>query len=183
MHVVDPMHNLLLGTAKRMFKIWVQLEIISKKKNFNKIAALQNLIKVSMPTGRIAKNIPKAYKTMKADEWKNFVFIYSMYCLKDILPKEKFDHWLLFVEVCKLLCTRAITNDDAKKAHDLLQEFCQGVEDIYGKKFCTANMHLHMHLAECIQDFGPVYSFWCFSFERYDGILGSITQTTRTLVS
>ena len=87
MHVVDPMHNLLLGTAKRMFKIWVQLEIISKKKNFNKIAALQNLIKVSMPTGRIAKNIPKAYKTMKADEWKNFVFIYSMYCLKDILPK------------------------------------------------------------------------------------------------
>ena len=183
MHVVDPMHNLLLGTAKRMFKIWVQLEIISKKKNFNKIAALQNLIKVPSGHGRIAKTIPKAYKTMKADEWKNCFFIYSMHCLKDILPKEKSDHWLLFVEACKLLRTRAITNDDAKKVHDLLQEFCQGVEDIYGKKFCTANMHLHMHLAECIQDFGPVYSFWCFSFERYDGILGSITQTTRTLVS
>ena len=54
-----------------------------------------------------------------------------------------------------------------------MQKFCQGVQDIYGKKHCTANMHLHMHLLECIQDFGPVYNFWCFSFERYNGILGS----------
>ena len=173
MHVIDPMHNLLLGTAKRMFNTWVKLEIISKKKHFQKITTLQNLIKVPSGHGRIAKNIPKAYKSMKADEWKNFVFIYSMFCLKDILPKEKFEHWLLFVKACKLLCTRAIKLEDAEEARELLQQFCQGVEEIYGKKYCTANMHLHMHLAECIQDFGPVYSFWCFSFERYNGILGS----------
>ena len=34
-------------------------------------------------------------------------------------------------------------------------------------------MHLHAHLADCIRDFGPVYSFWLFSFERLNGILGS----------
>ncbi len=38
---------------------------------------------------------------------------------------------------------------------------------------CTINMHLHGHLTECIRDFGPVYSFWCFAFERMNGILGN----------
>ena len=35
------------------------------------------------------------------------------------------------------------------------------------------NMHLHGHLADCIRGYGPVYSFWCFAFERMNGILGS----------
>ena len=34
------------------------------------------------------------------------------------------------------------------------------------------NMHLHGHLKECILDFGPVYTFWLFSFERLNGVLG-----------
>ena len=34
-------------------------------------------------------------------------------------------------------------------------------------------MHLHAHLMDCILDFGPVYSFWLFSFERLNGVLGS----------
>ena len=34
-------------------------------------------------------------------------------------------------------------------------------------------MHLHYHLKDCILDFGPVYSFWLFSFERLNGVLGS----------
>ena len=28
------------------------------------------------------------------------------------------------------------------------------------------------HLKDCILDYGPVFSFWCFSFERYNGIMG-----------
>ena len=42
-------------------------------------------------------------------------------------------------------------------------------------------MHLHCHLAECIKDFGPVYAFWCFSFERYNGILGSYRHNNSAL--
>lgn len=33
-------------------------------------------------------------------------------------------------------------------------------------------MHLHGHFKDCILDYGPVFSFWCFSFERYNGIMG-----------
>ena len=37
-------------------------------------------------------------------------------------------------------------------------------------------MHLHLHLKECMLDYGPVYSFWCFSFERFNGILGKFNN-------
>ena len=30
---------------------------------------------------------------------------------------------------------------------------------------------VYTHLKECILDFGPVYGFWLFSFEWYNGIL------------
>lgn len=35
-------------------------------------------------------------------------------------------------------------------------------------------MHLHIHLDKCLYDFGPVYSFWLFSFEKENGIFGSV---------
>lgn len=33
-------------------------------------------------------------------------------------------------------------------------------------------MHFHCHLADCVRDYGPMASFWLFSFERFNGLLG-----------
>ncbi|POG76838.1 hypothetical protein GLOIN_2v1451707, partial [Rhizophagus irregularis DAOM 181602=DAOM 197198] len=35
----------------------------------------------------------------------------------------------------------------------------------------TLNLHLLLHLYECAKDFGPLYAFWCFLFERMNGVL------------
>ncbi len=35
-------------------------------------------------------------------------------------------------------------------------------------------MHLAAHITDCIQNHGPVYSFWLFAFERMNGIMGSM---------
>ena len=42
-------------------------------------------------------------------------------------------------------------------------------------------MHLHCYLKEIILDYGPIHTFWCFSFERYNGILGSIQTSNRSI--
>lgn len=62
---------------------------------------------------------------------------------------------------------------ELNKADELLMEFLNSFERLYGKEFCTINLHLHTHLRSCILDYGPVYSFWLFAFERMNGILGS----------
>lgn len=34
-------------------------------------------------------------------------------------------------------------------------------------------MHLYLHIRECVENYGSVYGFWLFSFERFNGLLGS----------
>lgn len=53
-----------------------------------------------------------------------------------------------------------------------MDAFFRSAEQLYGSSFLTLNMHLHLHLSDCFNDYGPCYSFWLFSFERYNGILG-----------
>ena len=40
---------------------------------------------------------------------------------------------------------------------------------------------MHCHLHNCLLDYGPVYSFWCFSYERYNGILGNQPSSNREI--
>lgn len=58
-------------------------------------------------------------------------------------------------------------------------QFCRRVERTYGKEVITPNIHMHAHLHECLLDYGPSHVFWCFSFERYNGILEITTDLYR----
>lgn len=46
---------------------------------------------------------------------------------------------------------------------------------------CTPNLHLHLHVKQCLMDYGPPHAFLCFSFERYNGILGSYHTNTKSI--
>lgn len=61
----------------------------------------------------------------------------------------------------------------------LILKFCKLVEIFYGKDVIILNMYLYNYLKEVIFDYGLVISFWCFSFERFNGILGSIIINKR----
>lgn len=78
------------------------------------------------------------------------------------------------MKACHILCSAVINTFQVKRADELLVKFCRTVEDLYSKSVITPNLHLHCQLCECILDFGPVYGFWCFSIERYNGILGAM---------
>lgn len=58
-------------------------------------------------------------------------------------------------------------------------EFLKKFAQLFGSESCTMNMHLHGHVKQCIEDYGPVYSFWCFAFERMNGVLGSYHTNNR----
>ena len=42
-------------------------------------------------------------------------------------------------------------------------------------------LQIYTHLIQCIIDYGPVHSFWLFSFERMNGILGSFHTNQRSI--
>ena len=45
----------------------------------------------------------------------------------------------------------------------------------------TPNMHLHVHISTCTNDYGSVYNFWLFSYEHYNGILGNYLTNKRSI--
>ena len=170
--VIDPMHNLFLGTAKHMFKLWLEKGLLTRD-TIEEVSSRIARMNVQSDAGRLPSNIGSNYGSFTAEEWKNWTMVFSMFCLKELLPDADLQCWQSFVLACRSLCKPFLTKVDITKGDFLLVKFCKNVERLYGKLTVTPNMHLHGHLKECIHDFGTLYGFWCFSFERYNGLLGS----------
>lgn len=86
-----------------------------------------------------------------------------------------------FVLACRILCAPVLTVVGVKKADLLLLNFCKKVELLYGKDEITPNMHLHCHLTECVEEYGSIFAFWLFSFERYNGMLGNFPNNQKKI--
>ena len=175
--VIDPMHNLFLGTGKHVFKVWVELEYL-KPRDLSAIETKLNKFRCPHDIGRIPSNISSNYGGFTANQWKHWITIYSPVVLKGIIPDSHLRCWLLFVRACSILQMWYIRRADIEAADMQLLHFCKMFEDIYGGQYCTPNMHLHCHIMDCIKDYGPSHTFWCFAFERYNGLLES-THTNK----
>ena len=112
-----------------------------------------------------------------------WVNCYSVFCLYNILPDEQLECWRHFVLASRVLSKGQITKDDLTIAYTLLHRFCCQYQHIYGGDAVTPNIHMHCHLLECVRDYGPMNSFWLFSFERYNGILGDRPTNNRSIES
>lgn len=89
--------------------------------------------------------------------------------------------WRLYVHACQILYNRTLSLHSLLKADDLLTEFCISFTTLYGCDKTTPNMHMHLHIKDSILDYGPVYAFWLFSYERYNGILGSVPTNNKAI--
>ncbi|GET67022.1 hypothetical protein RIR_jg25870.t3 [Rhizophagus irregularis DAOM 181602=DAOM 197198] len=86
-----------------------------------------------------------------------------------------------FVRACNLLVARFITDDDLKEAQERLKDMAYLIEYTYGPEFITSNIHLALHIPDCCRDYGPIYSFWLFPFERLNGYIGSYPNSNRQI--
>ena len=177
---IDPMHNLFLGTAKHVFKHWTKNNFLTKK-DLKVLEERIHMLDVGTGIGRLPHRIASNYGSYTASQWKNWTLLYSMYCLKGLLPEIHIKCWQTFVLACQYLSSPVLTKTDILKADMLFIKFGERFERLYGKKAVTPNMHLHCHLKECILDCGPVHAFWCFSFERFNGILGGMQVNGRSV--
>ena len=174
------MHNLFLGTAKHVMETWLDESVLTSG-DLQKVQKKVDAIHVPTNIGRIPGKIAKSFSGFTADQWKTWVTVFSPYALYGILPNAHYRCWLKFVKACRLICTPLVELRDVATSHSLLLDFCREFEKLYGKHRVTPNMHLHVHLADCIFDYGPVFGFWLFSFERYNGILGEYCTNNKSI--
>ena len=118
---------------------------------------------------------------LTAEQWMNWTMYFSMFCLGDLLSHAHIECWRKFVLACRRLVQFSISSTDTIIADQLLFKFCKRSTELYGETAITPNMHMHCHLATCLQEFGPIHSFWLFPFERYNGILEGQPSNNRSV--
>ncbi|PKC56268.1 hypothetical protein RhiirA1_474243 [Rhizophagus irregularis] len=86
-----------------------------------------------------------------------------------------------FVWACNLLVTRIITENHLKEAQERLKDMAYLIENTYGPEYITSNIHFALHISDCCRDYGPIYSFWLFPFERLNRYIGSYPNSNRKI--
>ena len=175
------MHKLLLGTAKRVLTIWKKRENILNDSNFTCIQACVDRFVVPSDLGRIPTKISTGFNGFTADQWKHWIIIYSLICMKKYLPDSEFKCWQLYVSAVFIICSSAISASMIETADHCVLQFCELYESLYGEEKCTPNLHLHCHIKQSLINYGPAPSFWLFSFERLNGMLGKFHTNSHSI--
>ena len=55
------------------------------------------------------------------------------------------------------------------------------IKQYYGLTLILLNIHLSLHIRQCCLDYGPPYTYWCYFFERMNGLLGSYPTSNRSI--
>ena len=169
--IIDPMHTLFLGIAKKTTHLWIEKDTITAAQ-YNNIQKILNSIHVPRGITRIPSKISSGFSNLTADQWKIWTTLYSTYCLHAILPTEQMDMYVKFVKACCLMCSKVITEDLCQEATQHMVDYCTQFQSLFGSSACVPNMHFACHIPDCLRRFGPAQGLWLFSFERYNGILG-----------
>ena len=179
--IVDPLHNLYLGTAKHILKdVWLGRGIISHR-SLESLQDKMDQIMSPQDIGRIPQKIASNFGGFTGNQWKNWTELYSLIVLQDVLATQHLECWKHFVLASRLLSKPTLKNDELLLADALLLRFCERCVRLYGEEITTPNMHLHAHIRECVEDYGPVQSFWLFSFERFNGMLGKQPHNNKSI--
>lgn len=86
-HLVDPMHNLFLGTAKKMLKLWKDSGLISDS-DFQILQERMDEINPPTNIGRLPQKIAAQFSGFTAEQWMLWTTLYSPLVLRDILPQQ-----------------------------------------------------------------------------------------------
>jgi len=185
-HVHDPMHQLFLGLFKDFFMTLTDEKLIDEA-DFHKMQETADRLQCPREVGRLPYRIYSQMKHLKADQWKILVLVYLPFLFNGI--KLNHSHQimdrlqrmaLLLNLICRRLCVRMISEADLDTVHGHIVEYCQIFTDLFPRRV-KPNMHYCLHFREDCLNFGPVYSFWLFSFERYNGILSAFETNNRCI--
>ncbi len=189
---LDYMHLVCLGVMKRLLKLWINGKgiYIGHKLSLHDIETInQKFLQFSkyFPSefNRKGRAIQE-FSRWKAVEFRSFLLYSGIVVMKDVLPDDKYKHFLLLHVAMRILLTPKSTIPQIEYAGHCLHNFISVFETIYGTHHLVYNVHNLLHLADdCIFFKGSlvVFQFSCFPFENYLGQMKQLLRGTRKVLA
>lgn len=169
---LDYMHLILLGVMKKLLRLWI-MGPLSTRLSASKIDQISKkllTLRHSITKEFTRKPRPLSHLCFwKATEFRTFLLYTGPLVLKNILPKEQYDNFILLHSAVTILISKlhmkSINNIDC--AHEMLEQFVLDFQRIYGKQFVSYNVHNLLHLCDDAKKFGLLDNFSAFKFENY----------------
>lgn len=155
----DWQHNVALGVVRQFSKLSFEssnhLEEFYCGRELRTVDDLLLSFKPTLDVSRTPRKISdRSY--WKAHKWVIFLLFYSLPVLQRILPKKFVDHWALLVDAVGILTSRSIVPTDVYYANNCLWQFVRGVKVLYGERHVSYNVHVLLHLADSVYNWGPL---------------------------
>ena len=140
-------------------------------------------IRLPYDIGRLPSNIfdNDSFSGVTAAQWKTYISTCARPCLYDLIPDRAYRCLVLLSEIVILVSSPVIRVDDITKLRCLLEDHHKLFNRLYGKWSSSVNYHMALHIPEMICDFGPPNAFWCFAYERLNGVLAGTPNSNRNV--
>lgn len=116
-----------------------------------------------------------SFGKLKADEWRNLftiqlpLILIPMWYGHDEVKNSLLKNFCHIVSLVNLALKRVMTSEIISSYRHHIRQYLESSVVLFDNCQPTCNHHLAMHLADCLENFGPVRSWWSFPFERLMG--------------
>ncbi|TFK58919.1 hypothetical protein BDN72DRAFT_781429 [Pluteus cervinus] len=113
---------------------------------------------------------------LSADQWRTVCTINMVITLIRIWTPgsnhhQYLENFLHLITAIRWATMRTSSTKQVTLIKDHFKRYCETTVELFGENALVPNTHMSLHLAECIEAFGPVHGWWAFPFERYNGII------------
>ena len=179
--ITDPMHTILLGMVHNEIKLIIHVSTLTVNQ-LSEFYSRIKAVKIPYDLGRLPINLNgDSLAGLTAQQWKNFACIYARPCLVGLLEGRAYKSLCLLCEIVELIVKPVITRDEIATLYRLLNEHHKQFAKVYGKREVTINYHMGLHIADVVSDYGPPHVYWCFAYERMNGILTGTPNSKRNI--
>lgn len=164
---------------------WISLpidEVIFDQRMLQRINSL--LPRIHIPTW-IKRAIPVVGKAsfgkLKADEWRNLFTIQLPLTLipiwtgQDHVQTALLKNFCHLVSLVNLALKRVMNAELIRRYRHHVEEYLKGSTSLFQHCKLAPNHHMSIHLADCLERWGPVRAWWSFPFER---LMGKILKSS-----
>ncbi|TFK82047.1 hypothetical protein K466DRAFT_443405, partial [Polyporus arcularius HHB13444] len=191
-------HNLdasfVVGITKDMFMGMLVDGYLLDKPLWRKLEATVNSIQWPSGIGRLPSNLADHHNFAKADQWRRWVNIQPT--ILYIVWRDASDHIrseppdipgnasskptflqnlreiyevFLFASIAeRILASKTISMEEVERGHRYLRQCC--TEMLRLGVHMVPNHHLAMHYPDIFRLLGPVYAWWLYAHERFNGM-------------
>lgn len=165
---VDYMHAVCSGFVKATAMLWQESEKCRGFKIRRRLEEVSAKLIGMSPTwelSRLSRPLSES-KRWKSSEWRNWLLFYSPIILPSYIPSRNFQNWMKFVQMMHCMLAPKISLETISLLKTGMRKFLKEYELLYGKQNMSYNAHLFIHLVDSIKEWGPLWGYSLYPFDR-----------------